>query len=387
MMRSPIAAVAAICLVFASAADAVAQIAVSANDGKAALVDGVTAIARTPTPDTVTVLDLSVWPPRVIVELRAPTSVVGPPQSVAIAPDRSIALVTSALKLDPADASKTVPDDGVSVIDLRASPPAVLTTVRAGRQPSGVSINAAGTLALVANRAEGTVSVFTIAGTTVTAAGTVDLGAKDSGPSHVAFTPDGKRALVSRNNDSLISLLTVDGTRVTYAKQDIAAGLKPYGFEIAPGGNVAIVANIGAGNGPGSGVDTLSVLDLASTPPRAVDHVTIGPIPEGIALSPDGRFVAVTVMNGSNAPKASPLFHEFGLLKILRLDGTTLRPLTEAPIGQWCQGTAWHPDGTSILVQCMIEHAIRTFRFDGTRLTPGPPIAVSGGPAGLRARD
>lgn len=375
------------CVLFVLASSrAGAQIAISANDGKAALVDGATAVSRTPAPDTIAVLDLSVWPPRIAAELRVPVSVVGPPQSVAIAPDRSIALVTSALKLDPADATKTVPDDVVSVIDLRASPPAVLATLHAGRQPSGVSINAAGTLALVANRADGTVSVFTIAGRTVAAAGLVDLGAKDSGPSHVAFTPDGRRALVSRNNDSLISVLAVDGARVTYAKQDIAAGLKPYGFEIAPKGDVAIVANIGAGNGPGGGVDTLSVLDLASTPPRAVDHVTVGPVPEGIALSPDGRFVAVTVMNGSNAVKTSPLFHEYGLLAILRLDGTSLRPLTEARIGQWCQGVAWHPDGRSLLVQCMIERAIRTLRFDGARLTPGPSIALNGGPAGLRAR-
>jgi hypothetical protein len=386
MTLLPRTALGALLLLFGHAARAGAQIAISANDGKAALVDGVTGVAKAPSPDTVAVLDLSVWPPRIAAELRVPVSVVGPPQSVAIAPDRSIALVTSALKLDPSDATKTVPDDLVSVIDLRASPPVVLTTLHAGRQPSGVSINGAGTLALVANRADGTVSAFAIAGTTVTPAGLVDLGAKDSGPSLVVFTPDGKRALVSRNNDSLISVLAVDGARVTYAKQDIAAGLKPYGLEIAPKGDIAIVANIGAGNGAGGGVDTLSVLDLASSPPRAVDHVTVGPIPEGIALSPDGRFVAVTVMNGSNAAKSSPLFHEFGLLKILRLDGASLQPLTEARIGQWCQGVAWHPDGRSLLVQCMIERAIRTFRFDGTRLTPGPAIAVSGGPAGIRAR-
>jgi DNA-binding beta-propeller fold protein YncE len=375
----------AVLLSLAAVSTARAQVAVSANDGKAALVNGATAVAKTPSPDTVTVLDLSVWPPRIAGTVRAPSSVVGPPQSVAIAPDRSIALVTSALKLDPADASKTVPDDVVSVIDLRASPPAVTATLHAGRQPSGVSINAAGTLALVANRADGTISVFTIAGARVTPAGMVDLGAKDSGPSHVVFTPDGRRALVSRNNDSLISLLAIEGSTVTYTKQDVVAGVKPYGVEVTPDGAVAIVANIGAGMT--GGVDTLSVIDLRSSPPRAIDHLTVGPIPEGIAMSPDGRYVAVTVMNGSNAVQSSPLFHDYGLLKILRLDGTSLRPVTEAKIGQWCQGTAWHPDGRSLLVQCMLERSIRTFRFDGTRLTPGPAIAVDAGPAGIRARD
>ena len=383
-MRTALALVFACLFAAASATSVQAQVAVSANDGKMALVDGATVASRAPTPDTVTVIDLSVSPPRVAGTVRAPVSVVGPPQSVAITPDRSLALVTSALKLDPADPAKTVPDTVVSVIDLRAAPPVVLATLHAGRQPSGVSINGSGTLALVANRADGTVSVFAIEGTRVTPAGIVDLGAKDSGPSHVAFTPDGARALVTRNNDSLVSILAVSGTTVTYAKQDVVAGLKPYGIEIAPTGDLAIVANIGAGTT--GGADTLSVLDLRATPPRAIDHVTVGLIPEGIAISPDGRYVAVTVLNGSNAPPGSSFARDFGLLKILRLDGTTLRPLTEAKIGRWCQGVAWHPDSRSVLVQCMIERAIRTFRFDGTQLTPGPAIAVDAGPAGLRAR-
>jgi DNA-binding beta-propeller fold protein YncE len=362
-----------------------AQIAVSANDGKSALVNGATVVAASPLPDSVSVFDLSVAPPRVIANIPAPAAVVGPPQSVAIAPDRSIALVTAALKLDPADRTKTVPDDVVTVIDLRASPPKVIATLHAGRQPSGVSINNAGTLALVANRADGTVSVFTIAGTTVTAAGTVDLNAHDSAPSHVVFTPDGARALVTRNADSLVSILAVSGTTVSYTKQDVLAGLKPYGIDVTPDGRTAIVANIG--NGMAGGVDTLSVIDLTAAPPRAIDHVAVGPIPEGMAISPDGRYVAATVMNGSNAVPSSPLFHDFGLLKILRIEGTTLRPLTEAKVGQWCQGVAWHPDGRSLLVECMIERKIRTFRFDGTRLIPGAPIDMPAGPAGLRARD
>jgi len=374
----------AACACLSVAPVAQAQVAVSANDGKSALVDGATAVTKTPSPDTVTILDLSTSSPRILGTVRAPASVVGPPQSVAIAPDRSLALVTSALKIDPSDSTKTMPDDVMTVIDLRATPPAVLATLTTGRQPSGVSINASGTLALVANRADGTVSVFTISGTTVKPAGVVDLGAKDSGPSHVVFTPDGTRALVTRNNDSVVSVLAVRGAAVSYAKEDVVAGLKPYGIDVTPKGDVAIVANIGAGTT--GGADTLSVIDLASTPPRAVDHVTVGPIPEGMAISPDGRYVAVTVMNGSNAMMTSPFYHDHGLLKILRLEGTSLRPLTEAPIGRWCQGVAWHPDGRSLLVQCMIERAIRTVRFDGARLTAGPSIAVDAGPAGLRAR-
>jgi hypothetical protein len=38
------------------------------------------------------------------------------------------------------------------VIDQNMSPPAQIVTVEAGKQPSGMVINQAGTLALVANR-------------------------------------------------------------------------------------------------------------------------------------------------------------------------------------------------------------------------------------------
>jgi hypothetical protein len=93
--------------------------------------------------------------------VKAPTSVVGPPQSVAVAGDETIALITGAMKIDPADPTKLAPNDALTVIDLQVSPPAVIAHLAAGLGASGVSINPAGNLALVANRVEGTVSAFT----------------------------------------------------------------------------------------------------------------------------------------------------------------------------------------------------------------------------------
>src|SRR5215468_4477346 len=161
------------------AAGATAQIAVSANDNKAVLVNGANVVPDKPAADTVSIIDLGVSPPKVIGEVKAPASVVGPPQSVAVSKDESFALVTGAFKVDPADPKKVVPNDALSVIDLKANPPAVLATLQAGKGAAGVSINPAGTLALVANRNEGTVSVFTIAGKTVAPAGKVDLAATE----------------------------------------------------------------------------------------------------------------------------------------------------------------------------------------------------------------
>ena len=74
-----------------------AEIAVSANDNKLALVNGVGTVAQSPAPDTVTITEFGASPPRVLAEIPAPASVVGPPHSVAITPDERLALVTSVM--------------------------------------------------------------------------------------------------------------------------------------------------------------------------------------------------------------------------------------------------------------------------------------------------
>ena len=96
---------------------AAAQIAVSANDGKVRLENGV--VKTVPNnPDTVAIIDLKSNPPKLLYEIEAPTSIVGPPTSAAVTPDGSIALVTANMKLDNSDPPKQVPDNRMSVIDL-----------------------------------------------------------------------------------------------------------------------------------------------------------------------------------------------------------------------------------------------------------------------------
>ena len=362
------------------ASNAPAQLAISANDGKAVLVNGVNTVPANPPPDTVTVIDLGVSPPKVLAEVRAPTSVVGPPSSVAVAPDKSFALVTAATKLDPNDSKKIVPDSKVSMIDLKASPPTVVATVEAGAGAAGVAINPGGNLALVANRSEGSVSVFTIAGKTLTVVGKIQLGDAKSGPSAIAFAPDGKTALVSRDGDHKVSVLTVDGSKVEHAKRDIHAGLRPYPLDISARGDIATVANIGMGGGD---ADTLSLINLQVNPPRVVETVTVGQTPEGLKMSPDGLYVAVTVMNGSNKAKDSPFFNDDGLVLVYAVAGSKLTKVAEAKVGRWCQGAAWSKDNKTLLVQCMVEQELQVFSFDGKDLKPSGAIKVGAGPAGI----
>jgi DNA-binding beta-propeller fold protein YncE len=399
------AAVLAALLVAGTAVAAYAQLAISANDAKLKLVDGKTEVQKSPAPDTVTVIDLRTTPPKVLAEINVPNSVVGPPTNVAISPKEDIALVSSNMMIDPADATKQIPDDKVTVIDLsplkpglvgrlksavgKGSPgaPSVLATLQAGKGPAGIAINKAGTLALVANRAEGTVSVFTIDGKTVAAAGKVTIGKADSGPSGVAFAPDGKTALVTRDGDNRIAMLAIDGNKVEATKREIAAGLRPYGIDIAAKGEVAVVANIGIGAGD---ADTISVIDLKVDPPRVVNTYTVGQTPEGIKMSPDGKFVAVTVMNGSNKPASSPFFNANSQLQVWARNGTQLTKTGDLPIGRWCQGIAWSSNSKTLLVQCMVEEEITVVRFSGLggrSLQKVGTIKTKGGPAGIRTAE
>lgn len=362
-----------------------AQIAVSGNDGHTFLNDaGAQVAASTVVPDTVTVLDLSADPPRIVGEVQAPASVVGPPQAVAVAPDESFALVTSSTRIDPADPTKIVPDDRVTVIDLKGGTPKVTATVQAGRGAAGISLNREGTLALVANRAEGTVSVFTVANGALTPAGKIDLGNEKSGPSLAVFTRDGKEAYVTRDGDYKISVLSVDGAKVAYTKRDLSAGMRPYGIEMAPWGDFAIAANIGMSSGDN---DTVSFIDLKAKPSRVVNTVTVGATPEGIRLSPDARYLAVVNENGSNLGKASPFYSDHGLLRVFAISGFELAKVAEAPIGRWCQGAVWSKDGRRLLVQCMVEREIQSFGFDGTILERKASIKLSAGGASMRTAE
>ena len=383
---------------------AAAEIAVSANDGKVKMVDGVVQAVKDGK-DTVSFIDLKQTPPKIVATIEAPTSVVGPPMSVAVSPKEDIALVTAAQKIDPADATKLIWDDKLTVIDLtplkvtvskrlldavRRAPaeaqPKVLATLTVGKGAAGVSFNKAGTLALVANRGEGTISVLTIDGNKVAVAGKVDLGNDKAGPSAVSFLPDGKSALVTLDGESAnrIAVLDVDGAKVTVTKREISAGLRPYGLDVAKNGEFAVVANIGRSSGD---ADTISMLDLKVQPPRVVTTITVGQTPEGIALSPDGRMVAVGVVNGTNLAKSSPFYHDNGLVKLYRIAGKQLTQVGEVSVGKWCQGLAWSANGKTLLAQCRVEEQIHVLKVGSGStgaLTAGSTNKMPGGPAGIR---
>src|SRR5262249_40100412 len=155
-------------------------------------------------------------------------------------------------------------------------------------------------------------------------------------------------------------------------------------LDIAPAGDIAVVANLGGG--VTGDADVVSVIDLAHEPIRVVNSVSVAPSPEGIKLSPDGRFLAVSSVNGTHKAKSSPFYHDAGLLQIFAVSGTALHKVAEAEAGHWCQGVAWSEDARRLYLQCMVEREIQVFSFAPSgSLDRLPALKIDGGPAGLAA--
>jgi DNA-binding beta-propeller fold protein YncE len=260
----------------------------------------------------------------------------------------------------------------------------VIASLEAGKGATGISINRAGTLALVANRDEGTVSVFTIEGKTVKPAGTVNTGNEKSGPNHAAISPDGKFALLTRFGDHMVSVLSIEGSKVELTKRNIFGGLRPDGIDINRDGTWAAVANIGMGEGD---ADTISLIDLTVNPPRVVDTATVGQTPEGLTVSHDGKWIAVTVMNGSNKPPASPFYNDGGKVMIFGVENKKLVKAAEAAEGHWSQGPVFSWDGKTVMVGNMVERNVWVYSWDGKTLKKTGEIPMNGGAAGLRIAD
>lgn len=355
-----------------------AEIAVSSNDAHTVTVNGQQIAAEPVVADTLSIVDLAKYPPQVAATIDVPGSVVGPPYAVAVAPDESFSIVSSATKLDSADPKKIVPDDRVSVIDL-AGGPKVVQQVTAGAGATSVDISPNGSLVLVANRTEGTVSAFRLNNKKLEPLDKVDLGNPKAGPSGLAFVSD-RVALVSRDGDNMINVLRVDGNTITVDPRPLTTGVRPYTLAVAASGNLAAVSNMGRGD---DDIDTVSLIDVSSEPFRTVETISVGMSPEGLRFSPDGKFLAVGTQEGTTKKNGSPFQTPNGRLAMYAVDGKSLRKVAEAPVGHWSQGIAFSKNGETIIVQNMVERTLAVFRFDGQKLTAGTPIAIGAGPAAL----
>ena len=318
--------------------------------------------------DSVVILDVAdPESPKIVVNLPLKNSIVGPPVNLAIDPTNAIALVADSIDVTKdGDAFKQGPDNKVYVI---------------AKQPSGLSFNPAGNLALVTNRADKSISVLSVKGTDVKVIDTVDMG---DVVSHVEFTPDGKRALATKFNAHKVSLLDINGDKVTYTKLDLPTGQWPYNVAVAPSGKIALTAdNGGAGSSDGS-VDTVSVVDLELNPIRIIDRVVVGDGPEGLAISPKGDVAVAVILAGSNN-KSAYFYKRNGSIAVLRIDGKKVTKVGDVELGGLPEGAAFTPDGRYLFVGNYLDQDLSILKVNGTEISDtGKRFKLPGHPASVR---
>jgi len=371
-------------LLLTLAAPASSQIIISGNENKIDLTSGAPKVIPPLAPDSISILNFTSFPPSVQHLSDIPNSVIGPPSNIAISQDRRIALISNALKADPQDATNWVPESFVHVLDLTANPPKVVGQVRTGRQPSGLSIAPNGKLALVANRADGTVSVLSIRDKEIAATRTVKVCEPQESVSDVAISPDGRLALASAQKGGYLSVLQIDADTVSFTGQKLSAYGQPYRVVITPDGELALTAGQGFGNGFDR--DAISVIDLTARPRRTVDYIPVGAVPESIEISPDGKLLAAVVMNGSNLGPADPNRSKHGSLVLLARRGKTFRVVGEHAVGRIPEGVAFTSDGKYLIVQCHPDRELWIFSLSRGRVKDtGQRIKVPGMPSSLRA--
>ena len=379
----------ALALVFAPLA-AHAQLMIIGIDDKITFDKG-KQIRRPPGKDSVAIVDISSpEAPKIVANLPLMNTVIGPPTNLAITPDQKLAIVANSVDWQKDGENwKDVPDNKLYVIDLTTNPPAQIATVEVGKQPSGLSINKAGTLALIANRADNTISVLSINGKEVKLIDTVQMGEVVA---HVAFTPDGKRALVAKFPGHKIGVLDVDGQKVTDSKYNMNVGLWPYNVDVTPNGAIALVADNGFSGGSDGNVDTVSVIDLEATPPRVIDRVVVGDAPEGLAISPKGNLAAVILLRGSNTPWNSHFYNRNGSAVILKIDGKKVTKIDEIEVRGLPEGVVWSADGKYLYVGNFMDSDVSILKVEETKkgisvVNTGKNFKLPGQPASMRGRN
>jgi DNA-binding beta-propeller fold protein YncE len=367
-----------------------AQLMIIGNDQKPKIENG-NNVMQPPGHDTLSIVDMSKPAElRIVATIPLDNTIAGPPTNLAVTPKGDLALVANSLKAIEKDGKwATEPDTRLFVVDLKANPPAVTATVDLGKQPSGLAINAAGTMALVCNRADGSISVLSINGKEVKVTDTVTVGAASDQVSAVAITPDGKMALAVKSAVDKVAVLTIDNGKASYDKKnDLPANNYPYNVVVTPEGKLALIANTGNGGSSDGNADTVSVVDLEAKPIRIIDHIVVGDSPEGLAISPKGNLAVTVDARGSNRSKDTWYYHPGGAVTLLKIDGKHVTRVGEVTVGGLPEGAVFSADGSFIYVGNFMDSDLSVLTVMGDKVTdtghrfklPGQPASMRSGP-------
>jgi hypothetical protein len=177
------------------------QLVLSGNENKIDLTSGQPRWIQGAQPDSLSLIRFDQWPPTVRHLRGISNSVIGPPSNLAITPDGRRAVLADSIRIDSnAKPDPWVPCHDLHLLDLVSDPPRIIDTVSTGAQPSGLSLSRDGTQLLVANRAEGTISLVQINADSLTMGPKIQVCDAAQSVSDVAINADGTMVLASIQN-------------------------------------------------------------------------------------------------------------------------------------------------------------------------------------------
>ncbi len=383
LLQSRFATALFLCVSLTTAPAMCADLVVSAQDGKFVRVEGRATFPQPAPSDSLVVIDMSVSPPVIKGTVEGlEHTVQGPPQAVAITPDGKLAIVAAPTRYDYA-AKKELFDTFIQIVDIEASPPKMIAKLDVGAHTNGLSINRDGTLLLAAGH-DGTVKVLAIDGKNVRMIDQVKVA--DKRLSGISFTHDGKAAIVAQRDENGAAVLSVDGTSVRLTKERISTGVNPYAVDISSDGKWAIIGNTGVGGRIVADADVVTLVDVSSRPFRAVQQISVPSTPEGVAISPDGRWIAVSSMAGSSLTPDDPGRNKIGKLVLFEIKDGSATKVNEVPGAEAAQGVVFSQDSKQILLQMDVERAIGVFAVrDGKLVDTGARLSLAAGPVSIRS--
>jgi DNA-binding beta-propeller fold protein YncE len=374
----------AICIAFVAAAfpAIAADIIVSAQDGKFVRDTGRATYPEPAPPDSLVVLDASRSPPVVKSTLEGlEHTVQGPPQAVAVTPDGKLAIVAAPTRYDYA-AKKELFDNFLQIVDIEATPPKLIAKVDVGGHPNGLTINRDGTLLLAAAH-DGTVKVLAIDGKNLKLLDQVKVAEKRL--AGINFSHDGKAAIVALRDENGAAVLSIDGTTVKNTGEKVSTGVNPYAIDISSDGQWAVIGNTGTGRTVAD-ADVVSLVDVSKRPFRTVQQISVAATPEGIAISPDGKWIAVSSMAGSNLLANDPGRSKLGKVGLYAIKDGWATLVNEVPGGEAAQGVVFTQDGKTVIVQFDVERALAIYAIrDGKLVDTGERIKLAAGPVSIRS--
>src|SRR5204862_1843252 len=87
----------------------------------------------------------------------------------------------------------------------------------------------------------------------------------------------------------------------------------------ASDGQWAVIGNTGVGARIVDDADVVTLVDVSKRPFRATQQISVPAAPEGVAISPDGRWIVVSSMAGSNLLANDPGRNKRGKLTLFRI--------------------------------------------------------------------